>query len=46
MEDSPSVGLYYAVGRGDSSEWILFCLARDKGAGVTTFIFSDNGVEN
>lgn len=46
MEDSPSVGLYHAVGRGDSSEWILLCLARDKGAGLTTFIFSDDDVEN
>lgn len=46
MEDSPSVGLYDAVSYLNRSEWILFGLARDNGAGMATFIFADNAVEN
>jgi hypothetical protein len=46
MKDCPAIGLNYAIWRSNYSEWILFGLARDKGAGRTAFYFPNNAVEN
>jgi len=46
MKDCPSMGLNYAICRGDRAEWILFALVGDHSAGSTTPIFSNDTIEN
>ena len=46
MKDCPSMGLNYAICRGDRAERILFALVGDHSAGSTTPIFSNDTIEN